>query len=71
MFELACASGLAVELLSQLIEQLGQARIGGGHHPTVSVVHLGRICCCDLGRLVMGSRLGQWSGRALEAGWVP
>lgn len=45
MFELARAPCLGVELLSQLIEQLRQAGIRSGHHPTMSVIHVGDVSC--------------------------
>lgn len=39
MFIFAGAARLALEFLAQLVEQLREAGVGGGHHPTVGVVH--------------------------------
>lgn len=39
MFIFAGAPRLALEFLAQLVEQLRQAGVGGGHHPAMSVVH--------------------------------
>jgi hypothetical protein len=39
MLIFAGAPRLALEFLAQLVEQLCQARVGGGHHPAMGVVH--------------------------------
>jgi hypothetical protein len=39
MFIFTGASRLALKLLAQLVEQLRQAGVGGGHHAAVGVVH--------------------------------
>ena len=39
MFIFAGAARLALKLLAQLVEQLRQAGVGGGHHPAMGVVH--------------------------------
>lgn len=39
MFIFAGAARLAFKFLAQLVEQLRQAGVGGGHHPAVGVVH--------------------------------
>lgn len=39
MFIFTGAPRLALELLAQLVEQLRQAGVGGGHHPAMGVVH--------------------------------
>jgi hypothetical protein len=39
VLEFAGAARLALKLLTQLIQQLRQTRVGSGHHPAMSVVH--------------------------------
>lgn len=43
MLELACASRLILILLAQLIEELGQPRVGSRNHATVRVIHVGVV----------------------------
>lgn len=66
MFELARASCLAVELLTELVEQLRQAGIRSRYHPTMSVIHDGdvllRFVAVAVGEVLVVNRVARLGG---------
>lgn len=43
VFKFSSAPGLVIEFLAQLLQQLGQARVGSRNHSAMRVVHVGAL----------------------------